>query len=455
MSGINDLDFSLEWRDGQCRLLDDENRLIPVILQNGCPMVEREQGEKLLEWLEAFQVYQRRKLAVVKTMMADADLVDRSNMTMDMAITLKLRQEFPDLPDHILLKLVPHLEGVKAEDFGAKLPWNRHKRRKLLKAKNIVLHLFSGPDAKFWERRCSTATTEVLCVDTCGTTPVSVHDRHVFGFLLALCASGRVKAILGGPPCRTVSALRYQKDDGPGILRDDANPYGLPDLTPHDADLVLGDVVLWFRMLALYIIAEDVRPEHQPQTQLVLEQPEDPARYRSEDDVAEHQYFSNFRTTEWNQFQQKYGIHLYHFDQFPMGHIKRKPTTLATTLGELAQLNDLRGGPPQEALSAEQFKALSMDARCQLTKTWAAWAPGLKEAIATGVSRFIQRVERDPSLEQPRALGSADGSDCDPYSEQPRAVRALTHVALQSWRDHFLNDHQPARRDCQHCVRAQ
>eukprot|EP00435_Cladocopium_sp_Y103_P023447 s854_g5.t1 len=430
MSGINDLDFSLEWRDGQCRLLDDENRLIPVTLQNGCPMVEREQGEKLLEWLEAYQVYQRRKLAVVKTMMSDAELVDSSNMTMDMAITLKIRQEFPDLPDHVLLKLVPHLDVVKAEDFGARLPWNRHRRRRLLKAKHIakhiVLHLFSGPDQKFWEKRCSTATTEVLCVDTCGSTPVNLHDRNVFGFLLALCASGHVKAILGGPPCRTVSALRYQNDGGPGILRDQ-HPYGLPDLGPADADLVLGDVVLWYRMLALYIIAEDVRLADQPQTQLVLEQPEDPARHRDPNDVAEHKYFSNFRTAEWRMFQQRYGIQLYHFDQFPMGHIKRKPTTLATTMTELGQLDNLRGGPPNESLSAEQFKALSMDERCRLTKTRAAWAPGLKEAIATEVGRFIQGVERDPHSVQPLALGSADGSDCDLSSVQPRAGRGRQH----------------------------
>ena len=53
--------------------------------------------------------------------------------------------------------------------------------------------------------------------------------------------------------------------------------------------------------LALYIIAEDVRPPEQPQTQLVLEQPEDPARYRDPEDVAQNKYFSNFRTSEWLQ----------------------------------------------------------------------------------------------------------------------------------------------------------
>ena len=34
MSGLSDLDFSLEWRDGHCRLQDDEGRQVPVTLRN-------------------------------------------------------------------------------------------------------------------------------------------------------------------------------------------------------------------------------------------------------------------------------------------------------------------------------------------------------------------------------------------------------------------------------------
>ena len=46
--------------------------------------------------------------------------------------------------------------------------------------------------------------------------------------------TGPVRAVLLGPPCRTVSSLRYQGDGGPGVLRDDENPYGRPDLSPSD-----------------------------------------------------------------------------------------------------------------------------------------------------------------------------------------------------------------------------
>lgn len=78
--------------------------------------------------------------------------------------------------------------------------------------------------------------------------------------------------MLLGPPCRTISALRYQGDDGPGVLRDDEHPYGRPDLSPSDMDLVEGDVVLWFRGLSLFVLTEDVRDPQGTPTQLVLEQ---------------------------------------------------------------------------------------------------------------------------------------------------------------------------------------
>ena len=72
------------------------------------------------------------------------------------------------------------------------------------------------------------------------------------------------------------------------------------------------------------MVVEEVRDEVQPPTQFYMEQPEDPARYQSPQDVQEHQYFSAFKTQEWKSFAERYGIYLLHFDQFPMGHVKRK-----------------------------------------------------------------------------------------------------------------------------------
>ena len=224
MGGLTDLDFELKWTNGQCQLRDDNGVEVQVTVQNGCPMISRTDGQRLLQWLELFYVHQWRKLAVVKTLLVDHALVDKRTLDAEVAMTLKMKELFPDLPDELMMKLIPRLEQVKAENFGTKIPWNRHKRRRLAKAKHIVLHIYAGEDHKFWEQKCSTETTEVLCVDLQGPLPANVLDSNVFAYLLSLCATGKVRAVLLGPPCRTISALRYQQDGGPGVLRDDDHP---------------------------------------------------------------------------------------------------------------------------------------------------------------------------------------------------------------------------------------
>eukprot|EP00435_Cladocopium_sp_Y103_P065291 s12_g27.t1 len=233
-------------------------------------MLDGLRGDQLLQWLEGYQVHQRRKLALVRTMFTEDDQIDIDALDLELALTddqididaldlelaltVLLKKQFPQLPDEVLTRVVPHLEGIKAENFFAKLPWNRHKRRRLMRAKHVVVHCF-------WDKHCGDAHTEILCVDTVGSSPASLHDKGVYGFLLLLCAMGKVRSIIGGPPCRTVSALRYQSDNGPGVLRSDAHPYGLPDLSPSDLELVLGDSVLMFRFWSLLVLAEEVRDE--------------------------------------------------------------------------------------------------------------------------------------------------------------------------------------------------
>ena len=404
MGGLTDLDFTMTWSGNQCQLRDDEGRQIDVQVIHGCPMISLADGQMILQWLEAHQVHQQRKLAMVRTLMNDESQVDQSKLDLEMALTLKLRQHFPDLPDEVMMRVVPYLEMVKAESFQSRLPWNRHKRRRLNKAKHVVIHLFSGPDQTYWDRKCASETTEVLCVDTTCSTPANLLDKNVYAYLVALCASGRVRSILGGPPCRTLTALRYQGDDGPGVLRTDEYPYGLPSLSPADTELVLNDSTLMFRFWSLLIMAEEFRPDEMPVTQFFMEQPEDPARYRSQQDVEQHKYFSIFRTREWQQLASAFNLQQYHFDQFPMGHPKRKPTCLATNVTEMQQLDNVRGAPPNEAELTNQFRSLPMGQRFETSSSWSAWAPGLKDAIAMAVSQRVQWLERELHVQRPPAL---------------------------------------------------
>ena len=76
---------------------------------------------------------------------------------------------------------------------------------------------------------------------------------------------------------------------------------------------------------------------------------------------------------------------------------------------------------------------MTLRERCEDSKGWAAWAPGLKVALVLAVQDHLNR-QATPSLEV--------------------ALRPVGHVVLESWRQHYLNDHMPARRDCRDCVRA-
>ena len=211
----------------------------------------------------------------------------------------------------------------------------------------------------------------------------------------------------------------------------------LPTLSPADHELVIADSILMFRFWSMMLVSEEVRPPEAPATQFFMEQPEDPARYRDEADVRAHGYFSVFRTQEWRDFAAAYNINQYHFDQHPMGHAKRKPTCLASNEISMQQLDGIRGGPPNEAELNNNFRSLPMDQRLEVSSSWSCWAPGLKEAISTAICERVQWLERQP----------------DPV-QQP-ALRTLSAAALESWKRHYLHDHMPARRDCQHCVRAQ
>ena len=96
-----------------------------------------------------------------------------------------------------------------------------------------------------------------------------------------------------------------------------------------------------------------------------------------------------------------------------------KPTTLGTNIYELQHLQGLRGPGSSREGGADE---LTVEQRIQLSRTWAAWSPGLKNAIVTAVKNEL------------------DGR-----------IKRLT---LEQWKAHLLNDHQPYYRGCRTCLEA-
>ena len=125
---------------------------------------------------------------------------------------------------------------------GEALPWNRRRRRTFERAESLVIHLFAGATGKEWVEGLEGNGVAVLCVDTAIDPGQDLHRPQVFAYLLQLARTGKVKVMLGGPPCRTVSACRT-RSPGPRPVRTEAEPYG------KVKDMVHGDAVLWLRML--------------------------------------------------------------------------------------------------------------------------------------------------------------------------------------------------------------
>ena len=103
-------------------------------------------------------------------------------------------------------------------------------RRRFQGTNALIIHLFSGENQKFWTSRL---------------------NRGAY-----LCDTGVVEALLGGPPCRTVSALRF-RPPGPSPVRSRTGPerFGLENLAGDLGGLVAGDPVLFLRQLWLCDLA--------------------------------------------------------------------------------------------------------------------------------------------------------------------------------------------------------
>lgn len=372
LGGIAELGYKFEWHGNHCSLSHNKGDRVVVEVKDGCPMVPRDVGEKLLQQMEQRQLAFLNKLMMVKGLQHGKCQV-AGKMTIDEAMLIKLYYLFPDLPEDVLMRIIPEYDEEKMQWCGSHLPWNRRKRRRLAKAKSVVLHLFSGPDASYWERALGSATTEVLCVDLLGNVKADLHDPMVFWYIMSLAVANKIKAVVAGPPCRTMSALRYQDDGGPGIVRSEQFPYGLPDLPPDQRELVLQDSALWFKTLLIYMVCEDARIQGQ-QTALILEQPQDPKEYRNPEEVKEKEFMSMRRTLEWQKFQEMFNVKMIALNQGTMGHMCRKPTTLASTLDDMCELDGMRGGPATKDHGMDRRGMSIRDRRAQ-SRTWAAWAP--------------------------------------------------------------------------------
>ena len=197
--GLIDLGYKFTWSRCGCVIEHPRRGRIASHLQDGCPVVKEEDALALIEEIEAVEL--KKYMNVLKEGDMDAELMGW------------WRAHFPEVP--------PRIFRFRAEDASldtSSLPWNRATRRRYLRSKKVVVHLYAGERAAEW-KQLEEHGCDVIAVDVVNNKLEDVHNPVLWAFLMRLARRGAIAAIIGGPPCRTVSRLRFRRP-GPRPLRE-------------------------------------------------------------------------------------------------------------------------------------------------------------------------------------------------------------------------------------------
>ena len=423
-------------RESGC-VMSQAGRKLPVYLDGGCPVIGMREGMQLMEQVEAFYMRRARlRVAAVRPQpnYQDLEMVEASNFA----------EDYPQVP----LRLVERIPGRVRWDPDL-VPLNRRMRKRLQRAKSIVIHLFSGTNTEIWDSHDQEGLVFLNIEIKRGT---DMHNDHLFGFLEQLCQSGRVRGVFAGPPCRTVSLLRFQQEEGgPKPLRGRENEarFGLPWLSEEEQREADDDSVLWLRTLQLMTVALDESME----CAIGLEQPEDPANWK-EDDENLHGGWGYPSFMVWPEtvaFAQFYGLDFVNFDQKLLGHKRKKPTTMVTNIGTIKALQGRRSTTPDPPWPR------TLRERMEESAGLAEWATGLqlllREVAVLLHGRAEQRRQRNEVIRH-QAKRSVWTMRPDRMPQRMMALSMKDQEELAEWQRHVDNDHKPYRRDCEECLRS-
>ena len=400
--------YSIRWDRNFCRVEHPGHGRLEVMCQ-GCPMVTKDIGEKLMQEIEQAQ-NRRVKIRAVLQCGISAETGYEKQIA-------ELVSLFPEVP----LRLLERVIGEATWD-PEQLPFNRRMRRKLQQADKIVVDMFAGPDKSKWSA-LEAKGIAVLSVDM--VHGANVHDPHLSGFIQSVIETGKVIGWVSGPPCRTVSACRLKEDGGPPRLRDREGDgrFGIEGLKSGQLEKTDGDSVLWLKNLYWMILAQ----RWNQGVRFLLEQPEDPARWLPE--TREGPPAPSFLCwPETSQVIAQLNLQRIRVDQGALGHRTRKPTALITNMPGIIRLDGLRSHEAGEAWPEE------LDERLAWSGQLAAWAPGLVRRIAADLSA-VEVAERRAQI-QP----------------QFKALTAREKKELKGWQAHYEQDHIPFRKDCVTCL---
>ena len=431
------------WNEKGCEIEHPVRGRLPSWMEGSCPVVEEALCLELIDELE----HRTKQGLLRRVFLAGSECGMQSSTSRSPGESLgvddmlkALKQLCPEAPDRVLARVPPWA----TEFTGEQLPFNRRMRRAVEKARKVVIHVYSG-DTKSKDLRMA-ADVAVLSVDL--KHGANMLNDATYSYLLGLIANGKVDAIVGGPPCPTVSRLRDRasQDGGPRRLRAREGPqsYGIEDLTASEQKLTDDHSVLLLRMLMMQWVAEDVSPE---KTLFALEHPEDPCTYLKPHDLVKGceavegprdptKPPSIWMWPEIQEFARQYSMWIADFDQYPFGHQRPKPTSLLTNSWTLYKtLQNVRCSP-EELQCLKQRPLPELGQRMEQSRAWGKWAPGLCRAIGEACTAWVlsKREQRESE------------------AQEDQAMLAKLSSEEESFIQHCEQDHVCFRPDCRVCL---
>ena len=421
VSALLELGFRISWTKENCLIQHHTRGQLPVDASSGCPEIDFDVALQLISEYEDYvkdrDVHEARVRCVLMDMSDSSDeelaqSVWRGGVEAAAALRLLASRLFPQVPATVLEQVPPGL-GPPIAAGG----WNRRMRRRAERSEGVIVHFCDGESKKLFQEVADRCGWMLLHVDT-GV----VMSEATYSFLMSLAQKGQIKGVIGSPPFRSFSGFRYavREEDNPDTdleapVRLRGKSLGCEEgviLSGPEAAARRCDDRLVLRMLLLFATAAKVgsRTSVLPPA-FIFEQPED---------QPDKEMPSVWATPEWTDFAREFGVEVISFDQGPLMHSRRRPTTLASNMVFPSCLVECRGQGMDEIPGVKTGTGGN--------KGGASWAPGLAAAVADMIWHKYRVDSKAPHIEQVKTLDA-------------------------SFIEHVKQGHVPYRNDCKFCIR--
>ncbi len=388
------LGCEMSWNGSKVKVLHPVRGLLPVQCDSGCPTIPRSLALELIQELE-----DKAEGISLKGMSFEGEYQWMKRLAKEHPV-------FRDLPQEVQDSLaVPPGEWKD-------LPFNK-RRRKRMKRDGVIAHVYAGPNE---------GHTLASALQACGGEPTSVmeidlqrgqgHDMLLnqgpYAGLLRCALEGKLKALIGGPNCRTRSLLRHIPiENNPmaprPIRRWEGEEFGIEDATEKEKEMLKEDDKLMWRFLFLYVVSNYIKEakNEKVKTWFLLEQPADPKEKNPE-------VVSFWRTSQWQRLKEEFNLEEIHFNQADFGGEASKPTTTG-------------GNLPLNLKPHVTSRKKTVSRRVHDSKSLSRWSRGFMNAVAESLMNVVFKKELN------------------------------YHLKAISWDQHVRNGHIPYDRNCRTC----